>query len=414
MLKSVLRVAAGNFLEMYDFMVFAYFATEISHAFFPVQDRFASLMMTFATFGAGYLMRPLGAVVLGSYIDRHGRRAGLLLTLGLMSIGTLVVAVMPSYQTIGVLAPFLVLVGRLIQGFSAGAELGGVSVYLAEIATPGNEGFYVSWQSSSQQVAVMFAAALGVLLHEGLSPVQMTDWGWRIPMGIGCLIIPFLFWIRQSLQETPKFQKSDDGHGARDVLFALAKHWRLIFSGIGLGLMSSVSFYFITAYTPTFGREELHLSAISSLYTTLLVGASNLLWLPISGALSDRIGRKPILIVCTIAAVTTAYPALLWLAASPDILHLVVVELWLSFLYAVYNGTSIVYLTEIMPPKLRTTAFSLAYSFAVCGGGFTAFISTGLIQWTGQLAAPGLWLAFAGSAGLFGVWTSGVYTVARE
>ena len=381
-------------------MVFAYVASEISRVYFPSDSHFASLMLTFATFGAGYLMRPLGAVVLGSYIDRHGRRSGLLVTLSLMSVGTFVVAVTPGYQAIGIAAPLLVVLGRLVQGFSAGAELGTVSVYLAEIAPPGNEGFYVSWQSASQQIAVMFAALIGVALSIWLPADAMAAWGWRLPLGIGCLIVPFLFWMRSGLAETPKFLAAEQHASARELFGELVRNWRLVLAGIGLGLMSSVSFYFITAYTPTFGREELHLTAMNSLLTTLLVGASNLFWLPISGALSDRIGRKVILITCTALTVLTVYPSLLWLAASPNFGHLVIVELWLSFLYAFYNGASICYLTEIMPPRLRTTAFSLAYSFAVCGGGFTAFISTGLIHWSHNIATPGLWLAFAAACGL--------------
>src|SRR6202045_4868017 len=179
---SVVRVSSGNFLEMYDFMVFGYYASAIGRAFFPNGSPFVSLMLSLMTFGAGFLMRPLGAIVLGAYIDRHGRRAGLILTLGLMSFGTVSIACVPGYLTIGLLAPLLVVVGRLLQGFSAGVELGAVSVYLSEIATPGHNGFYVSWQSASQQVAVMFAALIGVGLHSILSPLQMTLWGWRIPL----------------------------------------------------------------------------------------------------------------------------------------------------------------------------------------------------------------------------------------
>jgi MFS family permease len=180
--KSVIRVASGNFLEMFDFMVYGYYAKAIAAAFFPSSDPFASLMAAFAAFGAGFLMRPLGAIILGAYIDHHGRRKGLILTLTLMAIGTISVAVVPSYAVIGVLAPILVLLGRLLQGFSAGVELGGVSVYLAEIATPGHKGFYTCWQSGSQQVAVVFAATLGAVLNAQLSPAQMNAWGWRVPL----------------------------------------------------------------------------------------------------------------------------------------------------------------------------------------------------------------------------------------
>src|SRR5437016_7967103 len=166
---AVVRVAIGNFLEMYAFMVFGYYAAAIGRAFFPTQNEYASLMLSFMTFGTGYLMRPLGAIVLGAYIDHHGRRKGLLVTLALMAVGTLSIAILPGYVAIGLAAPLLVLAGRLLQGFSAGVELGGVSVYLSEIATPGRKGFYVAWQSASQQVAVMFAAVLGLVLTLTLS-----------------------------------------------------------------------------------------------------------------------------------------------------------------------------------------------------------------------------------------------------
>src|SRR4030095_14447518 len=170
----VVRVSLGNFLEMYDFIVFGYYAAAIGRAFFPTQNEYASLMLSFMTFGTGYLMRPLGAVVLGAYIDHHGRRKGLLLTLLLMAVGTLSIGVMPGYETIGMFAPLLVVLGRLIQGLSAGVEVGGVSVYLSEIATPGRRGFFVSWQSASQQVAVIFAALMGVILSTTLRPEQIA------------------------------------------------------------------------------------------------------------------------------------------------------------------------------------------------------------------------------------------------
>src|SRR5579859_6112016 len=163
--KAVIRVASGNFLEMYDFMVYGYYAKAIAAAFFPSTNEFASLMAALATFGAGFLMRPLGAMVLGAYIDHHGRRKGLIVTLALMALGTLSIAVVPGYAVLGIVAPLLVLLGRLLQGFSAGVELGGVSVYLSEIATPGHKGFYTCWQSGSQQVAVVFAATMGALLN---------------------------------------------------------------------------------------------------------------------------------------------------------------------------------------------------------------------------------------------------------
>src|SRR5579872_1687150 len=171
--KAIFRVVSGNFLEMFDFMVYGFYATAIAKTFFPADSAFASLMLSLATFGAGFLMRPLGAIILGAYIDHHGRRKGLLLTLAMMAVGTLSIALLPGYVAIGLAAPLLVLVGRLLQGFSAGVELGGVSVYLSEIATTGRKGFYVAWQSASQQVAVMFAAVIGLALTLTLSTGQI-------------------------------------------------------------------------------------------------------------------------------------------------------------------------------------------------------------------------------------------------
>src|SRR5579872_3824496 len=219
----VVRVASGNFLEAYDFQVFGYYAAYISRAFFPSGNEFASLMLTLMTFGAGFLMRPLGAVWLGAYVDHHGRRAGLLLTLGLMAIGTLSIACTPSFASIGVLAPLLVVAGRLFQGLSAGVEVGGASVYLAEIATPGRKGFFVSWQSASQQVAVVFAAFLGLFLSRTLKPEEMIGWGWRVPLLIGSTLIPFLLLLRRSLEETDEFK-------ARKFRPNVSQIWRSVIS----------------------------------------------------------------------------------------------------------------------------------------------------------------------------------------
>jgi metabolite-proton symporter len=400
-IMRVVRVAAGNFLEMYDFMVFGYYAAAIGHAFFPKSSEFASLMFSLATFGVGFLMRPLGAILLGAYIDRKGRRAGLLLTLALMSFGTLSIACVPGYKVIGPLAPLLVVFGRLVQGFSAGVELGGVSVYLAEIAPPGRKGFYVSWQSASQQCAVMFAALLGVFLNSRLTTIQMDAWGWRIPLLAGCLIVPILFWLRRSLPETEAFIARKHRPSTGEILRSVTANWRLVVLGTMLVTMTTVSFYMITAYTPTFGRTVLHLADRESLIVTLCVGISNFIWLPVMGAFSDRVGRHPLLIGCTLLTLLTAYPLLKMLTDNPSFPALLAVELWLSFLFGSYNGAMVVFLTELMPADVRASGFSLAYSLATAiFGGFTPAICTELIQLTGDRAMPGAWLSFAAATGL--------------
>src|SRR6266852_7156596 len=397
---SVIRVSSGNFLEMYDFMVFGYYATAIGKAFFPSGNPFLSLMLSLMTFGAGFLMRPLGAIVLGAYTDKHGRRAGLLLTLSLMSVGIFSIACMHGYATIGLLAPLLVLIGRLLQGFSAGMELGGVSVYLSEIATPGHKGFYVSWQSGSQQVAVMFAALVGVVLSSFFPPEKMALWGWRVPLLLGCAIIPFLFRLRRSLQETDEFVARKHKPNISEILRSLTASWRIVIIGMMLVTMTTVSFYMITAYTPTFG-SVLHLASMGTLLVTLCVGASNLFWLPVMGSLSDRVGRRPLLVVCTMLMLVTAYPVMSWLVREPSFSRLLAVELWFSFIYGSYNGAMVVFLTEIMPVSVRTSGFALAYSLATAiFGGFTPAISTYLIHVTRNRAVPGMWLSFAAACGL--------------
>jgi MFS family permease len=319
----------------------------------------------------------------------------------MMSIGIFSIAFMPGYATIGLLAPLLVLIGRLLQGFSAGMELGGVSVYLSEIATPGHKGFYVSWQSGSQQVAVMFAASVGVILNSILPPEKMLQWGWRVPLLLGCLIIPFLFRLRRSLAETDEFLARKHRPGISEILQSLKNNWAIILVGTFMVTMTTVSFYMITAYTPTFGNSVLHLGSTDSLIVTLCVGASNLFWLPIMGALSDRVGRRPLLLACTILMLITAYPAMLWLVKEPSFSRLLTVELWLSFIFGSYNGAMVVFLTEIMPVDVRTSGFALAYSLATAiFGGFTPALSTYLIHISGNRAIPGLWLSFAAACGL--------------
>jgi MHS family citrate/tricarballylate:H+ symporter-like MFS transporter len=315
---AILRSTSGNFLEQFDFFLFGFYATYISKAFFPTGSEVTELMLTFTTFWLGALMRPIGAVVLGAYLDKIGRRKGLIVTLSIMAIGTITIAFAPTYASIGILAPIIVLIGRLLQGFSAGVELGGVSIYPFEIATPGNKGFYTSFQSASQQVAIFFAAIIGFALSQSLSTMQIADWGWRIPFFIGCLIVPFIFVIRRSLEETPEFLAQKKHPTTSEILSSMVANWQTVFLGMNLVALTTVMFYFITVYTPTFGQRVLKLTEFDSLLVTVCVAITNFIWLPIGGAISDRVGRKAVLLTIAILALVTAYPALRWLVANPS------------------------------------------------------------------------------------------------
>jgi MHS family citrate/tricarballylate:H+ symporter-like MFS transporter len=398
---AILRSTGGNFLEMFDFFLVGIYASDIAKAFFPTVNEVNGLLLTFTTFWLGALMRPVGAIVLGAYIDRIGRRKGLIVTLVIMAMGTVCIAFSPTYATIGLAAPIIVLIGRLLQGFSAGVELGGVSIYLFEIATPGNKGFYTSFQSASQQVAIFVAAIIGYVMRLTLSPEQIADGGWRIPFFIGCLIVPFIFLLRRSLQETPEFLAQKKHPTSAEILESVLGNWQIVLLGMLMVVLTTVTFYLITVYTPTFGRNVLKLSVEDSLLVTLCVAVTNFLWLPIGGAISDRVGRKPVLLTIAVLAFASAYPALAWLVAAPTFPKMLAVELLFSFYFGIYNGAMVAALSELVPANVRATGFSLAFSLAAAlFGTATPAVSTFLIDQTGDKASPGFWLMFAGLCGI--------------
>jgi MFS transporter, MHS family, citrate/tricarballylate:H+ symporter len=408
---NILRATSGNFLEQFDFFLFGFYAQDIAKAFFPAADETAALLNAFGVFWLGALMRPVGAIVLGAYIDRIGRRQGLIVTLALMALGTVVIAFCPSYAAIGIAAPIIVLVARLIQGFSAGVELGGVSVYLSEIATPGNRGFYTSFQSSSQQVAIVVAAIIGFVLKEVIPADTFLDSiggiaKWRIPFFIGCIIIPVIFMLRRSLEETPAFLAMKKHPTASEVFASTIANWRIVILGMMIAVLTTTTFYFITVYAPAFGKE-LKLSATGTLLVTLLVAVTNFFWNPIGGAVSDRIGRKPVLVTIASLAFVTAYPALSWLAAEPTLAKLLAVQMMFSFYFGVYSGTMLGCLVEIVPAHVRTTCFSIAFALAAgLFGTFTPYASTKLISMThGDKASPAFWLMFGAALGIIAALT---------
>jgi predicted MFS family arabinose efflux permease len=244
---------------------------------------------------------------------------------------------------------------------------------------------------------------LGYAISSALPPEAVSAWGWRIPLLFGCVIIPFVFVIRRTLEETEAFARRKHHPTPREIYRSILAHWRVILNGVSMVLMTTVSFYTITAYTPTYGRSVLHLSDSDALLVTLCVGLSNFLWLPVMGALSDRIGRRPLLLLFSGLALVSAYPVMSWLVGGATFGRLLLVELWLSFLFAGYNGAMVVHLTEIVPSAVRTAGFSLAYSLATTIGGATPALATWLIHATGNRAMPGAWLSVAAAIALAGI-----------
>ena len=314
-----------------------------------------------------------------------------------MACGTILIAFVPAYAAIGVLAPLLVVTGRLLQGFSAGVELGGVSVYLSEMATPGHKGFYVSWQSASQQVAVVFAALLGFAIAKLMPPQAAADWGWRIPFVIGCAIVLFLYMIRRSLEETEAFAARKVHPTTAQIYETLAANWALVLGGVAMVVTTTVSFPLITVYTPTFGAG----SATQRFRRAARDHGDRGVEFPLAAGFGRALRpHRPQadFVAFTLLALLTAYPALAWLVREPSFMRMLAVELWLSLIYAWYNGAMLVALTEVVPATVRTAGFSLAYSLATTLGGSSLAISTWFIERTGDRAAPGYWMSFPRSA----------------
>ncbi|WP_087649802.1 tricarballylate/proton symporter TcuC [Caballeronia choica] len=392
-IKPIIQVVAGNALEIYDFMIYGYYARYIAQTFFPSDNEYLSLMMSLMTFAFGFLARPIGAIVLGSYTDRHGRRKGLILALSLMSLGIISVACTPSYASIGIAAPIIVLCGRLLQGFSAGAELGGVVVYLAEIAPPRRRAFYTCWQAGSQQLSVMVASLVGLILLYWLAPNELHAWGWRIPLFLGCTVIPVMFWLRSSLAETSVFAAKTKTPRMSEICTSLVSGWRTIVLCMGMVAMATVTSQTITTYAPTF-IKSLNLGESAGFIVLFFGGLSVLFWLPIMAAVADRFNRRTVLIVVTLLAAVTAYPAMSWLAADATVFKFAVVELWFSFIYAAYSSVQVATMVELVPPDARTSGYSFAQAVAAAVlGGFTPAILTWLTHTFHSSAMVGVWLA---------------------
>jgi MHS family proline/betaine transporter-like MFS transporter len=386
--SRTIAAVLGNLLETYDFAVYGYFAAVISPLFFPAGSATASLLLAVATFGVGFVMRPVGAIVLGSLADRRGRKAALSMTIWLMAAGTAMIGLAPTYESIGVFAPLLILVARLLQGFSAGGEVGSATAFLIEHAPPARRGLHGSWQQATQAAGLLFGSLVGAGVTGLLDKPDLQSWGWRVPFLLGLLIGPIGVYIRSKTDEPADFVAAADK--ARSPLrTALRDHRRAIVAGFGITITWTVCTYFFLIYMPTFASRELGVAS----GTALLVNAVSLVVIlvlaPVFGAWSDRVGRRGPLLGSAAAVAVLTYPALALLTSVRGVLALVLFQLVFATIVAVFTGIAPAAIAELCPPEVRSTGFSIAYNFAVTiFGGFAPFIATWLIAASGSRTSP--------------------------
>jgi MHS family proline/betaine transporter-like MFS transporter len=387
--KVIIAASIGNMLEWFDFLIYGYFAVTLAKVFFPVGNGTVGLLITFGTFGLSYLVRPLGAIAIGAYTDRHGRRAGLTLSIALMMIGTAMMAATPGYATIGLAAPLLVMLARLLQGFSVGGEFGSATAFLVE-HSDSRKGFFASWQWASTGVTSLVASGFGVYLTSQLTADQLVDWGWRIPYLFGLLLGPVGLYIRSRMAETPEYAAIEPTRTPVRDLFR--RHPVSVVLAIGASIISNSSFYVIL-YIPTYAIRELHLPA-STGFTATLVGAALLTVVcPIAGHWSDKIGRAPIMLAMAALFLLTSYPIFGFMVAMPSLLTAVLAVSWLNLIKAGYSGVLPSLLAGLFPTETRGVGMSLSYSISVTiFGGFAPLIATWLIATTGDPLSPAFYL----------------------
>jgi MHS family proline/betaine transporter-like MFS transporter len=393
-----LQVAAaviGNALEWYDFIIFGFLTVVISKLFFPTNSEYASLLLTTATFGAGFLMRPLSGIFLGIYADRKGRKAALQLIIGLMTVAMAIITFAPTYAAIGVAAPLSILIARLLQGLATGGEWGCSTAFLIESAPADQRGFYGSWQMAGQGLALLAGALVSFFVTRIFTPEAFESWGWRIPFLLGLFIGPVGIFIRRHLDETDAFLELRPDKQEVQFVGAVATHFKELLVCIGLYSGGTISFYVILLYMPTFATTQLHLPLSEALVAQSVGLACLASLVPLSGALSDRIGRKPILIAAFLPYLGLAYPLFAWVHANPTFANLLIMQVVLcSFLGAFYGPLATV-LAEQFPAQIRSTAIGIISNVAAVGfGGFAPFYVTWLIAATGSPLAPVFYVTF--------------------
>jgi MHS family citrate/tricarballylate:H+ symporter-like MFS transporter len=393
--RAVLAATVGNGLEFYDFITFAFFAIQIGNTFFPSVDPFLSLMGSLATFWAGFLTRPLGALILGGFADRRGRKPAMLLSMSLMGAGIVLLCVTPGYATIGIAAPIVAVLARMLQGFALGGEVGSATVYLMESAKPERRGWTTSWQGGSQQIAATLGALVGLVISLFLTPAELSAYGWRIALALGASIVPAALWVRHSLPET-----FDAPKAAPVRRPSVRSYLRPVVCGFIIIASGTIGTY-IFNYMATFGQNTLNLSPAVSQGGEFASNGAAFFAVMAGGWLSDRLGRRPIQVWGQLAFAALTVPCFLWLVEGHDAVSFVGANLVLGAVGSFVNGATYAAISESVPAEVRSRTFALVYSLPVAiFGGSTQLFVTWLLHVTGSSMAPAWYLTGATLVGL--------------
>lgn len=396
--RAVSAAAIGNLLEWYDFSVYGYLASTIGKLFFASQDSSTQLLLSFSIFGVGFFMRPVGAIIIGHFGDKHGRKNALIFTVMAMAVGTILIGILPTYQSIGVQAPILLTLARLIQGFSAGGEWGGSTAFLIEHAPSERRGFIGSFQQVTTVSGLVLGSFIAWLLSVTFTDQQMLGWAWRLPFLFGVVIAPVGIYLRSKVEETPKYVEIERKHQVVKAPFLemLQNYPRETFTGFGFTLLWTVGFYIVLQYMPTYMRQQLSLPASQSLFATLLGLLLLAVLIPVFGALSDRVGRRPLLIAACAVFAIGIYPMFAFIVAIHQFWAVVLNQLVWAIPLSLYSGAGPAAIAEIFPTQVRYVTLSTGYNIAVAiFGGFAPTIATYLIKETGNPLAPSFYVMAA-------------------
>ncbi|MCC8394643.1 MFS transporter [Paraburkholderia sp. MMS20-SJTR3] len=409
--KVVIASVLGNAFEWFDFAIYGLFAVMIAKLYFPSGNEFASMLLTLATFGVGFAVRPLGGVLLGLYGDRVGRKKALSLTIVLMSIGTGMIGVLPTHEAIGIAAPILMVLARLIQGFSVGGEFSGATTMLVEFAPQNRRGFFGSFQMCSQALAFSLGALVAYLLTVNLTPQALESWGWRLPFLLGILIGPVGWLIRSTVDESPEFvaytQEVQSGKVKRvntPLRTVFRDYPRAVLGTLGMSVVGTVSAYVFVFFLPIFAKKQLGMSSTDVNLSTFIGTLVILVFCPLAGYLSDRYGRKAVLLPAIVGYSIASYVLFKQFVTLPSFGSLLAVQVGVSFFMSFFWGPTPIVLTEVFPVSVRSTGAAVTYNLAVLiFGGLAPFVNTWLVHATGSNLAPIYYVQASVVIGLLGV-----------